>query len=317
MSVYATPAVRAVAQRLGVDLALVTGTGVGGRITVADVQSAAGQIVDRPRQDGEDVYAWAAATGRIPADSVDKHRTQKTPAALLEQLYPAMAGLPAGTGSVGRGSKPRPALAAVPSARATEQRSAWNRNKVRVDPWARNPLVDDIRQADPDLHRAASSEGPAPTLFQTGDLPIFITSGTDPAVLLRLPWQARHAAAAAAAAELTTLLEQYANQPAGAAYAFADHPGNREYRARVHDWLSGNTPAARALRDQEKRVRDAAAAAGKPIPKAARASAMYDTMYGDHERHQAQLRADAEEDRAARARFDTEQANRERARRER
>lgn len=317
MSVTATPAVRAAATRLAVDLATVTGTGAGGRITVADVQSAAGQVVDRPRHEGEDVYAWAAATGRILADQVEKHRSEKTPAALLVQLYPALAGLPASSGSTGRASKPRAALAAVPPARATEQRSAWNSKRVQVDPWARNPLVDDIRQADPALHRAASSEGPAPTLFQTGDLPIFIASGTDPAVLLRLPWQARHTAAAADAAELTELLEQYANQPAGAAYAFADHPGNREYRARVHDWLSGNTPAARALRDQEKRVRDAAAAAGKPTPKAASASAMYDTMYGDHERHQAQLRADAEEDRAARARFDTEQANRERARRDR
>ena len=36
-----TPAVRALANRAGVDLAAVTGTGVGGRITTGDVRAAA------------------------------------------------------------------------------------------------------------------------------------------------------------------------------------------------------------------------------------------------------------------------------------
>lgn len=39
--VRATPAVRALANRTGVDLTTITGTGVGGRITTRDVRAAA------------------------------------------------------------------------------------------------------------------------------------------------------------------------------------------------------------------------------------------------------------------------------------
>lgn len=43
MSTHATPAVRKAAANYGVDLGNVTGTGVGGRITMADVNAAGRQ----------------------------------------------------------------------------------------------------------------------------------------------------------------------------------------------------------------------------------------------------------------------------------
>ena len=204
----ATPAVRADARRLGVDLATVAGTGVSGRITRSDVRAAA---------------AAAAPAARAT-------------------------------------SAPHLRLASPPSPRATKERSAWSSARVLVDPYARNPLVDDARQAIPTVYRAAVADGPPPSLFAAGDLPIFIASGAEPALLLQLPWQVRHQAAAADAAQLASLLERYAgvSGTTAAAYDHGEHPENRAYTARVREWLHGNTPAARARREQEQSARKAA-----------------------------------------------------------
>jgi 2-oxoisovalerate dehydrogenase E2 component (dihydrolipoyl transacylase) len=51
MRVQATPVVRRIAQELGVDLALVTGTGPGGRITEGDVRGAAAGAVQEGRRE--------------------------------------------------------------------------------------------------------------------------------------------------------------------------------------------------------------------------------------------------------------------------
>jgi pyruvate/2-oxoglutarate dehydrogenase complex dihydrolipoamide acyltransferase (E2) component len=65
------------------------------------------------------------------------------------------------------------------------------------DAFRPNPLVDDLRRSNPALHRLASAEGPAPTLFPGGDLPMTTAAGIDPAVLARVPWMARHGVASA------------------------------------------------------------------------------------------------------------------------
>src|SRR5438045_4076162 len=58
--------------------------------------------------------------------------------------------------------------------------------------WARNPLLDE--------HRSESvwePKSPPPELFNSGAVPPYTASGNNPAELLRLPWQLRHAAAKA------------------------------------------------------------------------------------------------------------------------
>jgi hypothetical protein len=175
MTTYATPAVRAAAQRLAVDLSSVTGTGSGGRITVQDVRNAA------PRR------TFAAASS--PAS-----------------------GLPE---------------------------------------YAENPLLDAYSKSHPQIVAEALTGGPAPTLFEAGNLPSFTASGNDPQALTRLPWQARHAAAKADQAGWAAIFEKYANNgsdddarlKAGRAAqpqqygGYGDAPGNSAYAARMNSWL--------------------------------------------------------------------------------
>lgn len=180
-----TTYIEAEARRRGVDLATITGTGAGGRVTLKDVRAAAGTRSASPR----------AEAGPTPVHS--------------EVIT-------------------RPSL--------------WDSSKsVQVDLYATNPLVDDARQAIPTTYQLAVSEGPAPTLFAAGDLPVFITSGADPKILLNLPWQARHGAAAASPAELSSLLEDYVGSGAYMAELdFGADPANKDYEARVSNWLRGN-----------------------------------------------------------------------------
>jgi hypothetical protein len=150
--VHATPLVRRTAERLGVDLTAVCGTGKGGRIRVQDVSAAAGRV--------------QVATS--------------TPAA-------------------------RPSL-------VIEQRSMWTRENrfVSIDVFAANPVLDDLRQVDPArLAAAQERNGPPPTLFQTGDLPLATASGIDPQLLTGVPYVARHALMNASAADAVAILEQF------------------------------------------------------------------------------------------------------------
>lgn len=180
-----------------------------------------------------------------------------------------------------------------------EQRSVWSSGtKVQIDGYGANPLVEDARQANPALYAAASSEAPAPTLFVSGDLPLFTASGADPALLRQLPWCARHAGAHATAPELATMLERYAG-PAGWTAAAMDHPEdqgeNGAYRARVSNWLSGNTPEARVRREQDQAARAAAKARGEAPPATADGTPVFGSLYGAHTTHQAQLAAEQRE----------------------
>lgn len=119
--------------------------------------------------------------------------------------------------------------------------------------WRRNPLVEEARAARPTEYEAAAAIEPPPTLFANGDLPLFTASGIEPAVLLELPWTARHAAAATTdRGRVAAMLEECAPHTEASlsnADAYRGHDGARDYQQRVQDWLRGNTPAQRAATD--------------------------------------------------------------------
>lgn len=151
--------------------------------------------------------------------------------------------------------------------------SVWNGHSVDVDAFARNPLLDDAQQSIPAVVAAARAEGaPVPTLFMAGDLPVMMASGMDPALLLQLPWQARHAAAAADAAGLSRMLEDYGRRDSSvmAEIDQGGHVGNRDYQQRMSKWLSGETPEAAAARQRARQESEPSATDLK----------VYDSMYG-------------------------------------
>ena len=108
---------------------------------------------------------------------------------------------------------------------------------VQIDPYAANPIVDELKAKNPATYAAALADGPPPTLFASGDLPPFVAaSGVDVQTLMRLPFGVRHfAATATTAGEVLHLIETYAGDPD----ATADSPGLADYLMRVANWISG------------------------------------------------------------------------------
>jgi hypothetical protein len=103
---------------------------------------------------------------------------------------------------------------------------------------SRNPLatavLDGCRAA-----RSSSPRGTAPTLFASGDTPAFTASGIPPEVVLQVPWQARHAMAAAVSPDEAYAILAECTGPDGeatAAMMFGGHPGNVDYADRVAVW---------------------------------------------------------------------------------
>jgi hypothetical protein len=111
-------------------------------------------------------------------------------------------------------------------------------NRTPVDAMARNPLVDQVR-ASARAERVAAPGGSTPTLFASGDLPAFTASGIPPSALLEVPWQARHAmAAASTSAEAYAIQAECSGSDAEqtAQMLYGDHPGNGDYADRVERW---------------------------------------------------------------------------------
>lgn len=203
------PAVLAQAQRLGVDVGTIDGTGAGGRVSMADVLAAA------PRPPAP------------PADTRDERvRAQQ------ERDYLALFGEPMPADL----QPARPVHAH--RARPVTARSVFNRNvEVTVDAGGLNPLLEDAAQTHP-CYPVAMTEAEPPTVFNSGDLPPFLASGLDPKVLLDLPWQARHAAAASESrAEVLAMIEACAADPADAGNY--EHPGRIDFESRMSAWLVG------------------------------------------------------------------------------
>lgn len=114
--------------------------------------------------------------------------------------------------------------------------------KIMSDAYGPSPLVTDLSVRRPSLFEMASERADAPTLFATGDLPPFTASGMDPALLHRLPYHWRHAAASNPdGAEVLSWLEKAVQDPE--VYGSADdgqpHPGLMDYRARMERWAGG------------------------------------------------------------------------------
>jgi len=111
--------------------------------------------------------------------------------------------------------------------------SVYNRQPVEVDPWSPNPLLDDLKQADPKTHAAAAGGSTPPAMFKAGDLPPFIASGIDPSHLLHLPYGVRHAAAAEpSAVKVLGWIEEYGNDP----HAHVPSPDLTAYLERMRSW---------------------------------------------------------------------------------
>lgn len=187
--VAATPRVRALANREGVALAAVVGTGAGGRITERDVRAASSQ---QPRA--------------------------------LRAL-----------GSAGPvGFQMTVASAFAPT------------RNVTINPYAVNPLADDLRQLYPAQYAAAAAgPTPIPTLFPTGSLPVFTAADVDPGALSALPWQARHVVARANRNDAVAIINDFTPGPSTdlteralfAAMCFGNDQENMAYRARLLAWL--------------------------------------------------------------------------------
>ncbi len=143
-------------------------------------------------------------------------------------------------------SRPRPHLTITSQSRWLRHTSSGTgslveRPMVEIDVYGPNPLIDELRQADPRRYAEAENRGgKPPTLFVTGDLPLFTASGVDPNVLLQLPWVARHAAARATPSDAVVILEAYGavterNWWAAVAKFVTDH-AVMGYEQRVHAW---------------------------------------------------------------------------------
>jgi e3 binding domain len=218
-----------------VDLRKVAATGAGGRVTAADVERFATRWEKKP----DDVYL-----DRLSAElGVD-----------LDQV--------AGSGPGGK-AVPRDIVAAARLNASLTKASLTNVTSqppaaVRFpegDGFRANPLVDDLRRSRPALYAVAAREGTPPTLFNSGDLPLATGSGLSPAVLARVPWMARHAAASAPTAEAYRIIEEVTG-PDGdiAAHAYADHPGVRQYGNRVRAWAMGPPGLGKADRQELDRA---------------------------------------------------------------
>lgn len=132
-----------------------------------------------------------------------------------------------------------PRSAADVRARTVEVPSQFVRDRtVTIDPYGPNPLLEDLRQANPELAAAAEANRPPPSLFESGgDLPPFTASGIDPSEVLRVPYVARHAVASAeTAAKALQILEDAAGLDLDDVAGQYGTAGLHGYRARMHTW---------------------------------------------------------------------------------
>jgi hypothetical protein len=273
------------ANELSVNLSSVAGSGTGGRITEADVRAAAELATTSLSAAEHDTGPYVtpavrklAASGGIELSTltgtgVGGRISAKDVRAAIERARPRLASV----------------LAIARPTRAVEMGSEFDSVKVKVDPYARNPLLDDARQSSAFAYAEAAKDGPAPTLFNSGDLPIYLASGADPTLLMRLPWWVRHPAASASAAGLAGALERFGGGRdedwVDAQITYGGDSDNRAYRDRVYNWLIGNTPEAIARREKRQLEDYVAHMAGKPVSE--ESSALYDGIFGEDDRRKA------------------------------
>jgi hypothetical protein len=165
--------------------------------------------------------------------------------------------------------------------------------------YALNPLMEQVMASSPSTYRHGVAVEPAPTLFRSGDLPVYTASGIDPQTLLKVPWMARHPIAAAKTLVEAKDLIEFVSGPDGEDNARAEgmglHPGNRDYQMRVNHWLTdaGRHAAEAAQQVEDKRI--AASAGMAKAPHEMTDDECYDALFGHLDR-QAEARRRADED---------------------
>lgn len=219
-----TPAVKALAERLHVDLDAIEGTGVGGRVTVSNVIAATPTppvVPPAPRVSAK-ARAEAKAEDAYYALFPDEKRPEPTPPRVT--------------------ASGRPAVAA--RSRIDSQR------RVVIDAFGLNPLVEDAAQAVPEVYNVATKVSAPPTLFAAGDRPPHTASGLPPTILDSLPWDVRHYAAASPdRAEVLAMVEDFADPDFSDPFKSYEHQGRANYENRVKTWLS--TSMAEAFESED------------------------------------------------------------------
>jgi hypothetical protein len=221
-----------------------------GRVRKPTTQPAAGRCPA-----GESPAAWAVKTGRVaeggPTHAMLKQHEDSGRRAYAARFAEAVAvgakiGPPSGTGAAGGRAgalRPSPRAEAPARRQPLEVRSHWDSTRlVQLDVYGTNPLVEDARQST-GAYASAIRESAPPTMFADGDLPVFTASGVDPRELLKVPWYARHAVAAApSAATVLEAIEHFAHDAIDWEGKY-QHNGALDYTTRVSTWLVGRSRA--------------------------------------------------------------------------
>lgn len=177
---------------------------------------------------GEDPVDWARRTGRVTAASAPRWREdlRRDPAGTaqwLEILHPVL----------GDESSQRVEAAAA------RRRNVSSRPTAQLGALATNPALDALPPGLRSSAQANPDAPPAPTLFNSGDVPPLTASGLAPELLYDLPWQARHAVARAdTAAAALELFERYVGDFDGAAMDFGASQPVTDYVRRVQQWAA-------------------------------------------------------------------------------
>ena len=162
--------------------------------------------------------------------------------------------------------------------------------QVRVNAGL-NPLVYETVERGLFHAAVAASRGAVPTLFAGGDVPVFTASGVDPDVVLRVPWEARHALAAEPNRERALDMVEMMSGPEGSVMAaeYAGHPGNLDYRARVQQWAMAGMDHSVAQAQRQEWVAASSATAPKTVDEM-NDDEIYDAMFGHLDRRAEQRR---------------------------
>jgi hypothetical protein len=124
------------------------------------------------------------------------------------------------------------------SASVSRTASSGNSRHIPVNAMAHNPLVDQVR-AQAAAGQCGMPTGAAPSLFVAGDTPSFTASGIPPQAVLDVPWQARHAMAAAPTPAKAYEIANQCSGPDAATTAemyYGNDAGNQDYAYRVQQW---------------------------------------------------------------------------------
>lgn len=234
---------------------------------------------DRPRRRGEDVIAWAEATGRVTAATAPQWRALLQTGETTERFIESLASIYPPAASAGASS---PAAGASSSAEG---------------PAAE--LLRSMTGSDNRYREVRASGVPVPELFPgSGDLPSATVSGLDPGKLAAAPWWCRPAIAEAPTlTDAEELLAAALDDPAvleASDRAFSRAAGYIDFQAGVRAAVmdAGRVKVEQDTRAQEAAARQArASATSAPSPQDMTDDELYEAAYGERDRRREQLKA--------------------------